>query len=116
MRVGRDLLLSGDLMRVAEEEDRRLLMPESAVCFRFMVEVERLSAKGRQGQTDREGRGSYTGGPLGDWAWGRGNRGRWGQGFCRVRMPCLQLIFNTNLVMSIVYCTGGAIFKPNIDQ
>ena len=54
MRVGRDLLLSGDLMSVAEE-DRRLFMPESAGCFRFMVEVERLSAKGRQGQTDREG-------------------------------------------------------------
>lgn len=40
-----DLLLSGDLIRVAEEEDRRLLMPASDSCFRFMVDVERLSTK-----------------------------------------------------------------------
>lgn len=43
-------------MRVAEEEDRRLLMPASDSCFRFMVEVERLSTKGwRERQTGREG-------------------------------------------------------------
>lgn len=37
-----DLLLSGDLMRVVEE-DRRLLMQASGGCFRFVVDVERLS-------------------------------------------------------------------------
>lgn len=37
-----DLLLSGDLMRVVEE-DRRLLMQASGDCFRFVVDVERLS-------------------------------------------------------------------------
>lgn len=36
------LLLSGELIRAAEE-DKRLLMPESADCFRFTVELERLS-------------------------------------------------------------------------
>lgn len=38
-----DLRLSGDLMRVAEEEERRLLMLALDGCFRFMVDVERLS-------------------------------------------------------------------------
>lgn len=37
--------MSGDLTRVAEEEDRRLLMPASDGCFRFMVDVERLSTR-----------------------------------------------------------------------
>lgn len=37
-----DLLLSGDLMRVVEE-DRRLLMQASGGCFRFVVDVDRLS-------------------------------------------------------------------------
>lgn len=43
-----DLLLSGDLMRVAEEEDRRLLIPASDGCFKFVVDVERLSTKGEE--------------------------------------------------------------------
>lgn len=51
-----DLLLSGELMRVAEEEDRRLLMPASNSCFRFMVEVERLSTKGWRETHRQEGR------------------------------------------------------------
>ena len=34
-------------MRVVEE-DRRLLMQASGGCFRFVVEVERLSTKGRR--------------------------------------------------------------------
>lgn len=49
-----DLLLSGDLMRVAEEEDRRLLMPASDDCFRFMVDVERLSTKREEERQTRE--------------------------------------------------------------
>lgn len=57
MKEGRDtgdLLLSGDLMRVVEE-DRRLLMQASGGCFRFVVDVERLSTiegrrKNRQGR------------------------------------------------------------------
>lgn len=61
-----DLLLSGDLMRVAEEEERRLLMPASGGSFRFVVDVERLSTGREEGgrtdiQTDR-GSGVYTGG------------------------------------------------------
>lgn len=51
-----DLLLSGDLMRVAEEEERRLLMPASGCSFRFMVDVERLSTRRDGGRTDRQGR------------------------------------------------------------
>lgn len=51
MKGGRDagdLLLSGDLMRVVEE-DKRLLMLASGGCFRFVVDVERLSTiKGRR--------------------------------------------------------------------
>lgn len=50
-----DLRLSGDLTRVAEEEDRRLLMPASDGCFRFMVDVERLSTEGER-RRDRQGR------------------------------------------------------------
>lgn len=54
-RGGRgDLLLSGDLMRVAEEEDRRLLMPASDGCFRFMVDVERLSTEREEERHTRE--------------------------------------------------------------
>lgn len=49
-----DLLLSGDLMRVAEEEDRRLLMPASGGCFRFMVDVERLSTRREEERQTRE--------------------------------------------------------------
>lgn len=49
-----DLLLSGDLMRVAEEEDRRLLMPASDDCFRFMVDVERLSTRREEERQTRE--------------------------------------------------------------
>lgn len=49
-----DLLLSGDLMRVAEEEDRRLLMPASDDCFRFMVDVERLSTSREEERQTRE--------------------------------------------------------------
>lgn len=55
-RVGgemENLLLSGDLMRVAEEEDRRLLMPASG-CFRFIVDVERLSTKREEETETRE--------------------------------------------------------------
>ena len=37
--------MSGELIRVAEEEERRLLMPASDDCFRFMVDVERLSTR-----------------------------------------------------------------------
>jgi len=46
--------LSGDLIRVAEEEDRRLLMPASDSCFRFMVDVERLSTKREEERQTRE--------------------------------------------------------------
>lgn len=46
--------MSGDLMRVAEEEDRRLLMPASDGCFRFMVDVERLSTKREEERQTRE--------------------------------------------------------------
>lgn len=49
-----DLLLSGDLMRVAEEEDRRLLMPASDDCFRFVVDVERLSTRREEERQTRE--------------------------------------------------------------
>lgn len=41
-------------MRVAEEEDRRLLMPASDGCFRFMVDVERLSTKREEERQTRE--------------------------------------------------------------
>lgn len=49
-----DLLFSGDLTRVAEEEDRRLLMPDSAGCFRFMEDVERLSTMRDEERQTRE--------------------------------------------------------------
>ena len=50
-----DLLLSGDLMRVAEE-DKRLLRLASDGCFRFMVDVEILSTKrGEERQTREAG-------------------------------------------------------------
>lgn len=49
-----DLLLSGDLMRVAEEEERRLLMPASGGCFRFIVDVERLSTRREEERQTRE--------------------------------------------------------------
>lgn len=59
-----DLLLSGDLMRVVEE-DRRLLMQASGCGFRFVVDVERLSnIEGRR--TNRQGR--------------KGLHGRWAEG------------------------------------
>lgn len=38
-----NLLLSGELRSVAEEEERRLLMAASAGCLRLVVEDERLS-------------------------------------------------------------------------
>lgn len=41
-------------MRVAEEEDRRLLMPASDGCFRFIVDVERLSTKREEERQTRE--------------------------------------------------------------
>lgn len=41
-------------MRVAEEEDRRLLMLASDGCFRFMMDVERLSTKGEEQRQTRE--------------------------------------------------------------
>lgn len=41
-------------MRVAEEEDRRLLMPASDGCFRFMMDVERLSTKREEERQTRE--------------------------------------------------------------
>lgn len=53
---GAHLLLSGELTRVAEEEDRRLLMSESPCCFRFMVDVQRLSARDTT-HTQRQGEG-----------------------------------------------------------
>lgn len=47
--------MSGDLTRVAEDEDRRLLMLASDGCLRLMLDVERLSTRqGDEGQT-REG-------------------------------------------------------------
>lgn len=46
-----DLLLSEDLMRVAEE-DKRLLMVASG-CFRFVADGKRLSA-GMEGRQTRE--------------------------------------------------------------
>lgn len=42
-------------MRVAEDDERRLLMTES-VCFRFVVEEERLSTgEGNYAHRDRQG-------------------------------------------------------------
>lgn len=41
-------------MRVAEEEERRLLMPASGGSFRFTVDVERLSTRRDVGRTDRQ--------------------------------------------------------------
>lgn len=41
-------------MRVAEEEDRRLLMPASGGCFRFMEDVERLSTRREEERQTRE--------------------------------------------------------------
>lgn len=52
--TGGDLRLSGDLPRVVEEEDRRLLMPASDGCFRFMVDVERLSTRREEERQTRE--------------------------------------------------------------
>lgn len=46
--------MSGDLRRVVEEEDRRLLMPASGGCFRFVVDVERLSTKREEERQTRE--------------------------------------------------------------
>lgn len=46
--------MSGDLRRVADEEDRRLLMPASGGCFRFVVDVERLSTKREEERQTRE--------------------------------------------------------------
>lgn len=43
-------------MRVAEEEDRRLLMPASGCSFRFMVDVERLSTRREVVQMERQTR------------------------------------------------------------
>ena len=51
-----DLLLSGVLMRVAEEVERRLLMAASPDCFRFMVDVERLSTRRGREEVERKGR------------------------------------------------------------
>lgn len=64
-----DLLLSGDLMRVVEE-DRRLLMQASGGCFRFVVDVERLSTmegrrKNRQWRKGLHRRWSKGGGHSG---------------------------------------------------
>lgn len=51
-------------MRVVEE-DRRLLMQASGGCFRFVVDVERLSTIEGRRKTDKGGR-VYTGsGPRG---------------------------------------------------
>lgn len=47
-----NLLLSGELRSVAEEEERRLLMAASAGCLRLVVEDERLSI-GQHRQTDQ---------------------------------------------------------------
>ena len=58
---GAHLLLSAELIRVAEEEDRRLLMSESPGCFRFMVDVQRLST-GDTTHRQRQGEGRGTGG------------------------------------------------------
>lgn len=49
-----DLRLSGDFISMAEEEDRRLLMPGSDICFRFMVDVERLSTTREEERQTRE--------------------------------------------------------------
>lgn len=46
-------------MRVAEEEDRRLVIAVSDCCFRFVVDVERLSTKKGGGKTNKGG-GVYT--------------------------------------------------------
>lgn len=44
--------MSGDLIRVAEEEDKRLLIPASDGCFKFMVDVASLSTEtGEERQT-----------------------------------------------------------------
>lgn len=46
--------MSGVLMSVAEEEDKRLLMPASDGCLRLVVDVERLSATGKEEEHTRE--------------------------------------------------------------
>ena len=43
-------------MRVAEEVERRLLMAASPDCFRFMVDVERLSTRRGREEVERKGR------------------------------------------------------------
>lgn len=61
--------MSGELRSAAEEEDRRLLMPASEGCFRFMLDVERLSTRRERRHTDRGG-GIYTGAwPMGEDSW-----------------------------------------------
>ena len=49
-------------MRVAEEVERRLLMAASPDCFRFMVDVERLSTRRGREEVERKGGGGGGGG------------------------------------------------------
>lgn len=79
-----DLLLSGDLTRVAEEEDRRLLIPASGGCFRFMVDVERLSTRREEERQTREAGFTLEVGQRG-WATGcTGGSAR----FCKILIIC----------------------------
>lgn len=79
-----DLLLSGDLMRVAEEEDRRLLMPASDDCFRFMVDVERLSTRREEERQTREAGFTLEVSQRG-WASGHKQERTW---FCETLVIC----------------------------
>lgn len=56
-------------MRVAEEEDRRLLMHASGGCFRFMVDEERLSTGREEERQTREAGFTLEVGQRG-WAFG----------------------------------------------
>ncbi len=79
-----DLLLSGDLMRGAEEEDRRLLMPASG-CFRFIVDVERLSTRREEERQTRE-----AGFTLEAGLWGRAFGCKRGSArFCKIVIPLI---------------------------
>lgn len=82
-----DLLLSGDLMRVVEE-DRRLLMQASGGCFRFVVDVERLSTmEGRR--RHRQGR--------------KGLHGRWAEG--------VGAQHNTHVILEVTNIYSGNLSK-----
>lgn len=71
---------------MAEEEERRLLMPASGGCFRFMVDVERLSTEGEEDRQTR-GRGLH-------WSQAAGGGASGAQGSTRLYRLILLYICN----------------------